>query len=67
MSSNFRENARDLASVIINRWEKSKDFNELILVIEEFLIDQDSEYDSRLATLQNQLDDLKERIKCLSI
>jgi len=67
MSSNFRENARDLASIIVNRWETSKDFNELILVIEDFLVDQDSEYDSRIAALQNQLDDLKERIKCLSI
>ena len=67
MSSNFRENARDLASIIVNRWETSKDFNELILVIEDFLVDQDSEYDSRIAALQNQLDDLKERVKCLSI
>lgn len=65
--NSFRENARDLASIIVNRWETSKDFNELILVIEDFLVDQDSEYDSRIAALQNQLNELKERIKCLSI
>jgi hypothetical protein len=62
----FRNDARELASIIVNRWETDKDFNSLVLVVEEFLIDLDSTFNSQLEQLSVEMKELREKIECLS-
>lgn len=43
----FRENAEELTRLIINRWERDKEFEELVQEVEDFLVDYDSEHYDR--------------------
>jgi uncharacterized protein YlxW (UPF0749 family) len=63
----FREDARELASLIVNRWETNKDFDELVLAVEEYIFDLDNSFNTRVNTLAEEIEKLKKTIDSLEV
>lgn len=63
----FREDARELASIIVNRWETNKDFDELVLAIEEYIFDLDNSFDTRVNGLASEIEQLRQKLDQLEV
>lgn len=63
----FREDARELASLIVNRWETNKDFDELVLAVEEYIFDLDNSFNNRVNGLASEIEQLRQKLDQLEV
>ena len=63
----FREDARELASLIVNRWETNKDFDELVLAVEEYIFDLDNSFNTRVNGLASEIEQLRQKLEQLEV
>lgn len=63
MMNKFMDDAADLCSVIVNKWEADKNFNELVRLVADYLVDRDSDHDATLTILRERLLALGENVE----
>lgn len=54
----YSKEAAELASEVINLWEQEKEFSLVVRAIQDFLIDQNTEFHGKLETIEHTVQDL---------
>lgn len=59
----FEQDARDLASDILNCWEAEKEFALVVSIIQDYLIDQNTAFHGKLESIYARLEELENGTK----